>query len=140
MFPLLLEIGQKLVNWLPVYIRVHKGINAIIFKFVNNACPYYLNEVYEFVLKCRIESRSNFAKLRVPFRETNMVQKVLSYIDPLFGTIYADPWKKAQSWLLLNIILNSNFLDPYSLPIYLFKLLFGCPTANFGPLSRGQSH
>ena len=33
------------INCLPVNIRVHQCINAITFKFVNNACPYYLNEV-----------------------------------------------------------------------------------------------
>ena len=52
--------------------RVHQCINVITFKFVNNACPRYLNEVYEYDPQCRIESRSNFAKLKVPFRKTNM--------------------------------------------------------------------
>ena len=68
------------INWLPVYIRVHQCINAITFKFVDNACSHYLNEVYEYVPQCRIESRIDFAKLKVLFRKTNMVQKGLSYI------------------------------------------------------------
>ena len=68
------------INWLPVYKRVHQCINAITFKFVSNACPHYLNEVYDYAPKCRIESISNFAKLRVPFCKTNMGQKSLSYI------------------------------------------------------------
>ena len=42
-------------------------------------CPYYLNEVYNYAPQCRIESRSNFAKLKVPFRKTNMRQICLSY-------------------------------------------------------------
>ena len=33
------------INWLPVNKRVHLCINAIRIKFVNNACPHYLNEV-----------------------------------------------------------------------------------------------
>ena len=70
------------VNWLPVNKSVHQRINAITFKFVNNACPHYLNEVYEYAHQCRIESRSNFAKLKVPFREINMAQNGLSYIGP----------------------------------------------------------
>ena len=60
------------INLLPVYKRVHQCINAITFKFVNNACPHYLNEVSEYAPQCRIESRSNFAKPKIPFRETNM--------------------------------------------------------------------
>ena len=70
------------INWLPVYKRVHQCINAITFKFVNNACPHYLNEVYEYAPLCRIESRRNFAKLKFSFRKTNMEQKDLSYIGP----------------------------------------------------------
>ena len=63
------------INWLPVYKRVHQCINAIACKFVNN-------EVYEYVPQCKIESRGNFAKLKAPFRKTNMGQKGLSYIGP----------------------------------------------------------
>ena len=70
------------INWLPVNKRVHQCINAITFKFVNNVCPRYLNEVYEYASQCRIESRSNFAKLKVTFRKTNMGQNGLSYIGP----------------------------------------------------------
>ena len=43
------------VNWLAVYKSVHWCINAITSKFGNNACPYYLNEVYEYASQCRIE-------------------------------------------------------------------------------------
>ena len=70
------------INWLPVNKRVHQCINAITFKFVNNACPHYLNEVYEYAPQWRIESRSNFVKFKVPFQKTNMGQSGLSYIDP----------------------------------------------------------
>ena len=66
------------INWLPVNKRVHECINAITFKFVNNACPIYLNEVYVHAPQCRIGPRSNFAKLKVPFRKTNMRQNGLS--------------------------------------------------------------
>ena len=62
------------INWLPVNKRVHQCINAITFKFVNNACPHYLNEVYEYAPQCRIESRSNFARLKVPFRKNSKAE------------------------------------------------------------------
>ena len=70
------------INWLLVYKRVHQYLNAMSFKFVNNACSHYLNEVYEYFPQCRIEARINFAKLKVPFRKTNMGQKDLSYNGP----------------------------------------------------------
>ena len=43
------------INWLPLCKREHQCINAITFKFVNNACPHYLNEVYEYAPPCRIK-------------------------------------------------------------------------------------
>ena len=49
-------------------------------KFVSNAYPHYLNGVYEYAAQCRIESKSNFAKLKVSFWNTNMGQNGLSYI------------------------------------------------------------
>ena len=57
------------------------------FKFINNVCPYSLIEIYEYSPQCRIESRSNFAKLKVPFRKTNMGETFLALV-PLYGTIY----------------------------------------------------
>ena len=51
---------------------MHQYINAITFKYVNNSCPYYVNEVYEYAPQCDIESRSYFASLDAPFRKTNM--------------------------------------------------------------------
>ena len=72
MYPVLPKIGQKnfSINWLPVHKQVHQFINVITFKFANNSCPHYLNEVFEYAAQCRIESRSNFW------------QKGLSYIGP----------------------------------------------------------
>ena len=108
------------INWLPVNKRVHQCINAITFKFVNNACPHYLNEVYEYTPQCRIESRSNFAKLKVSFWKTNIGQNGLSYIGPslwnnLSGSlnnlaIYLDLWKKPRFWILLSITWKRNIL------------------------------
>ena len=70
------------VSWLPVYKWVHQCIGVKTFNFVSSACLYYFNEVYEFAPQYRIESRSNFAKLKVPFQKTNMEQKRLPYIGP----------------------------------------------------------
>ena len=37
-----------LINWLPTSKSVDQCINAITYNFVNNTCPYYLNETFEF--------------------------------------------------------------------------------------------
>ena len=35
-----------LINWFPTSKRVDQCINTIIFKFVNNTCPYCLKEIF----------------------------------------------------------------------------------------------
>ena len=56
--------------------------NVITFKFINNTCPYYLKEIFEFAPHCRIDTRNKFAKLKIPFRKTNMGQKAVSFVGP----------------------------------------------------------
>ena len=70
---------------------MHQCINAIIFKFANIFSSHYLNEACEYAPQCRIESKNNFAKLKVPFWKTDMVQKGLSYIGH-YGIVYPDYW------------------------------------------------
>ena len=67
-----IETTNPLFMLVSLHKRVHQCINAITFKFGNNSCPRYLNEVYEYAPQCSIESRSNFAKLKVPFRKINI--------------------------------------------------------------------
>ena len=59
------------INWLPTKETVHQCINATIFKLVNKNRPYYLNEIFEFFLHCRIARRNSFAKLKHSSRKTN---------------------------------------------------------------------
>ena len=88
------------INQLHVNKRVLQCTNAIIFKFVNSACPHVLYEVYECASQCRIESRINFAKLKVPFRKINMGQNGLSYISPFL-------WKNLPGSLRKTTVLNT---------------------------------
>ena len=43
-----------MINWLPISKRVESVITIMTYNFVNNTCPYYLNENFEFALYCRI--------------------------------------------------------------------------------------
>ena len=68
----------RLINWLPTSKRVDQCINTITYNFVNNTCPYYLNEIFEFARHCRIATRTNFSKLKNHYCNTNMGQKAIS--------------------------------------------------------------
>ena len=72
----------KLINWLPTSKKVDQCINTITSKFVNNTWPYYLKNFFEFAPHCRIDTRNKFAKLKIPFRKTNMGHKAISFGGP----------------------------------------------------------
>ena len=76
------EEDFRSINWLPTKKRVNHCINTITFKFANNTCPYYLKEIFEFARHCRINLINKFAKLKSPFRKTNMGQKAISFAGP----------------------------------------------------------
>ena len=87
----------KLINWLPTSKRVDQCINTITYNFVNNTCPYYLNDIFEFAPHCSIGTRNNFSKLKNHFRETNMGQKAISYIGTSIWNSLPDSIKRANS-------------------------------------------
>ena len=69
-----------ILNWLPVAERFSQCINSIVFKYVNNQCPNYLNEVFQPAPENNIQTRWSFLKLKCPFHKTNAGQMALSYI------------------------------------------------------------
>ena len=87
----------RLINCFRTSKGVDQCINTIIYNFVNNTCPYYLNEIFEFAPHCRIGTRNNFSKLKNPFRKTNMGQKAISYIGPSIWNSLPDSIKRANS-------------------------------------------
>ena len=58
------------LNWLPVTERFNQFINSIVFKYVNDQCPNYLNEVFQAAPENNIQTRGSFLKLKCPFRKT----------------------------------------------------------------------
>ena len=78
---------------------VQQNLNVTVFKYVNKACLYYMKDVFEHASQRSINSRNNYAKLKVPFRKTTMGQKSLSYIGP-------SVWNKLPSSMKKNISLN----------------------------------
>ena len=59
-----------------------------------------MKKVFEYTLQGRINSRNNYARLKVPFRKSTMGQKSLSYIGP-------SVWNKLAILMNRNIGLNS---------------------------------
>ena len=76
------EEDFRSINWLTTSKRVDKCINTVTFKFVNNTCPYYLKETFEFGPHCRIDAVNKHEKLKIPFCRTNMRQKAISFVSP----------------------------------------------------------
>ena len=105
---LISESQFRLINWLPTSKRVNQCINTITYNFVNNTCPYYLNEIFEFAPHCRIGTRNNFSKLKSPFRKTNMGQKAISYVGPSIWNNLPDSIKRANSLNTSNIMSKST--------------------------------
>ena len=54
----------KTMNWLSVDQWVQQRLNITIFIYVNNVCPYYMKEVFEYASQGRISSRNNYARLK----------------------------------------------------------------------------
>ena len=53
------EEDFRLMNCLPTSKKVNQWKATMTFKFVNNTCPYYLKENFEFAPHYRIETRKN---------------------------------------------------------------------------------
>ena len=84
-------------NWLPVTERFNQCINSIVFKYVNDQCPNYLNEVFQTDPENNIQTRGNFLKLKFPFLKTNGCQMALSYIGLTIWSKTLDTLKRTKN-------------------------------------------
>ena len=71
------------LNWLPAT-WFKQCVNIIIFKYFNEQCPNYLNEVFNVAIEDKFQLRGSFQKLKCPFHKTNTSQLALSYVGPTF--------------------------------------------------------
>ena len=68
--------------------RFNQCINSIVFKYVNDQCPNYVNEVFQTAPENNTQTRGSFLKLKCPFRKTNagqMASNHMSYIVQSYG-------------------------------------------------------
>ena len=83
-----------LTTRLPTNKRVDQFMNTITYNFVNNTCPYYLNDIFEFAPHCKTGTRNNFSKIKKPFDKKNMGKKQIPILVPLSGTACLTQIKK----------------------------------------------
>ena len=80
--------------------RFKQYVNTFAFKYLNEQCPDYLNEVFNVAVENNFQLRGSFQKLKCPFRKTNTGQLALSYIGPTF-------WNKTPGTLKRTKNLNT---------------------------------
>ena len=98
------------LNWLPVTERFNQCINSIVFKYVNEQCPNYLNEVFQITPENNIQTRGSFLKLKCPFRKTNAGTMVLSYIGPTIWSKTPDTLKRTKNLHTFKHNLKEHYL------------------------------
>ena len=70
------------LNWLNVHDRYLQFIVSDIFKFYNNQCPDYFNEVFCPVDDNGVATRSYNKKLKLPSCKSKLGMQSLSYVGP----------------------------------------------------------
>ena len=100
------------LNWLPIKWMFHQCVASSVFKFVQNQCLAYMNEVFWPAENVRIDTRKSFLKLNHPFQKTSTRQKSLSYIGPAIWNRIPEIFKKTRN---LNTFKQDETLSEWSL-------------------------
>ena len=74
------------LNWLQINQRFKQCVTFTVFKFVQNKCPAYMNEVFRPAANVRINTRSSYLKFNHPFRKNQYWTKGLA----LYWTCYLE--------------------------------------------------
>ena len=98
------------LNWLPVTERFNLCINSVVFKYVNDQRPNYLNEVFQTAPENNIQTRGSFLKLKCPFHKTNASQMALSYIGPTIWSKTPDTLKRTKNLNTFKHNLKEHYL------------------------------
>ena len=104
------------LNWLPINQRFQQCVTSTVFKFVQNKCPAYMNEVFRPAENMRINTRNSFLKLNHPFRKTSTGQKGLSYIGPAIWNRIPEIIKKTRNLNTFKHKMKHYYLNDLSNP------------------------
>ena len=69
-------------NWLSIKQRYNQCVNSIAYKYFDNQCTRYLNEVFMKAPGSSSSPRNSNQKLHQPFRKSNTGQNALSFVVP----------------------------------------------------------
>ena len=109
----MIQISHKefeTLNWLPMTERFDQCINSIVFKYVNNQCHNYLNEVFQTAPEKNIQTRGSFLKLKCPFCKTNAGQMALPYIGPTIWSKTLYMLKRTENLNMFKHNLKEHYL------------------------------
>ena len=101
----------EILNWLPVTERFNQCINSVVFKYVNNQCPNYLNEVFQTAPENNNQTRGSFLKIKCPFCKTNIGQMAQPYIGPTIWSKTPDMLKGANNLNTFKHNLKKHYLQ-----------------------------
>ena len=98
------------INWLPIEERYNQCINSIAFKYFDNQCPHYLNEVFMKPSESSLSPRTSYQKLQQPFRKTNTGQNTLSFIGPALWNKVPEKIKRTTNLNTFKYNLKKHYL------------------------------
>ena len=102
------------LNWLNVHDRYLQFIVSDIFKFYNNQCPDYVNEIFCPVNVNGIPTRCCNKKLKLPFRKTRLGTQSLSSVGPSTWNKLSNNFKTATSVNCFKHNIKKYFLKKLS--------------------------
>ena len=98
------------INWLPMKERYNQCVNSIAFKYFDNQCPYYLNEVFMKPPESSSSLKNSYQKLEQPFRKTNTGQNALSFIGPALWNKVLQKIKRTNLYTFKHNLLKKHYL------------------------------
>ena len=98
------------LNWLNFHDRYLQFIVSDIFRFQNNQCPRYFDELFCPVGENGIITRSSNKKLKLPFRKTKLGIQSLSYVSPDTWNSFPNNLKSATSFNSFKHYIKDYFL------------------------------
>ena len=112
------------LSWLTVTYRFKQCVTSMIFKYFNEQCPNYLNEVFDVTTESDLKLRNGFQKLKCPFRKIHNGQYTLPYIGPTFWNQTPNRLKRNNNLDTFKHNLKKYFLKELKILTTLFKLIF----------------
>ena len=113
------QMSQKeleTINWLPIKERYNQCLNSIAFKYVDNQCPHYLNEVFIKAPETSSSLRNGYHKLQQPFRKTSTGQNPLPFIGQALWNKVPDEIKRTTNQNAFKYNLKKHYLKELGKP------------------------